>query len=232
MALSVAFGRQTSWPRSDLITFSETWDPALALEGYRAGVFPMPLPTVGFGEHMGWWSPQRRGILPLEGLRITRSLRQSMRRYQVTINTDFGAVIRACANPARPFGWIDAEIVEAFTHLHRRGWAHSVETRLPDGRLVGGLYGVSIGGLFAGESMFHDPLLGRDASKVALVALVDFLSADGVARLLDVQWVTDHLASLGAVEVSRTGYLRRLDEALQLPRPKWPVPRRTDARDA
>lgn len=115
---------------------------------------------------------------------------------------------------AAPSGWIDAAIVEAYTELHRLGVAHSVEAWTPAGELAGGLYGVGLGGLFAGESMFHDPVLGRDASKVALLGLASVLD-DGVeGRLLDVQWVTDHLASLGAVEVDRVDYLRLAEEAL------------------
>ena len=126
---------------------------------------------VGRGPRIAWWSPDPRGVLPLDGLRITRSLRQSNRRYEVRIDTAFDAVIQRCADPTRDGGWISADIIRAYTTLHELGWAHSVET-FEDGRLVGGLYGVSIGGFFAGESMFHD---ARDASKVALLGLVDRL---------------------------------------------------------
>jgi leucyl/phenylalanyl-tRNA--protein transferase len=188
--------------------------PGTLLAAYRSGLFPMPLQ----GGPLGWWSPQRRGVLPLDGLRVTRSLRQSCKRYEVRVDTAFAEVMRACADPGRPHAWITPEFVEAYTELHRLGWAHSVETWTPggsggDGELVGGLYGLRIGGLFAGESMFHR---APDASKVALVALVDMLRADG-AMLLDVQWLTPHLASLGAVEIPRREYLARLREAVDSP---------------
>ena len=166
------------------------------------------------GETIGWFSPDPRGILPLDGLHVSRSLRRSTRRYSVTIDTDFEAVMRACGDPTRPHGWINEEFVEAYCRLHAHGYAHSVETRSTEGgALVGGLYGVAIGGFFAGESMFS---LERDASKVALVALVDALRTGGGA-LLDVQWVTPHLASLGAVEVPRARYLELLAAAIARP---------------
>ena len=171
-------------------------------------------------EVMAWWSPDPRAVIPLDGLRVSRSLRASMRNFDVRIDTAFEAVIDACADPRRPGRWITADIRAAYLRLHEMGWAHSVEawSRL-DGELAGGLYGVTVGGLFAGESMFHR---ATDASKVALVALVDSLRADGgdtSERMLDVQWLTRHLASLGAVEVSRDEYLRRLQRALPLALP-------------
>jgi leucyl/phenylalanyl-tRNA--protein transferase len=163
-----------------------------------------------------WWSPVLRGVLPLDGLRVTRSLRVSVRRYEVRVDTAFGAVIEACADPRRDAGWIDAGIIDGYTRLHQLGWAHSVET-WHEGRLVGGLYGVAIGGLFAGESMFSH---ANDASKVALVHLVDLLRDEHAGlRLLDTQWRTPHLASLGVVEIPRREYLRRLEVALDLPLP-------------
>ena len=115
-----------------------------------------------------WWSPNPRGIVPLDRLRVTRSMQQSAKRYDVRIDTCFIDVIRACANPSRDSGWITAEFIEAYSTLHQLGWAHSVEVFDRDGQLAGGLYGVRINGLFAGESMYH---LKRDASKVALMAL-------------------------------------------------------------
>jgi leucyl/phenylalanyl-tRNA--protein transferase len=136
---------------------------------------------------------------------------------EVRVDTAFDAVIRACGDPSRDSGWIDDEIVDAYTELHELGWAHSVET-WQDGRLVGGLYGVSIGGLFAGESMFHRV---TDASKVALVGLVDLLRDEHAdRRLLDVQWSTPHLASLGVVEIRRSTYLDLLKDALEVPLPR------------
>lgn len=155
-----------------------------------------------------WWSPLHRGVLPLDGLRVTRSMRQSAKRFEIRVDSAFEGVVRACADPTRPDGWIEEDVVSAYTLLHELGWAHSVEC-WRDGRLVGGLYGVAIGGMFAGESMFHRE---RDASKVALMALVARLR--GRASLLDVQWCTDHLASLGVVEIRRGEYLRRLGAAL------------------
>ena len=163
---------------------------------------------------LGWWSPPRRGILPIDGLIQSRSLRRSVRRYETRVDTAFPAVIERCASTPRPHGWISREIITAYLRLHELGIAHSVESW--DGRrLVGGLYGVSIGGLFAGESMFHD---ATDASKVALVRLVSEL--EGVpGALLDVQWTTPHLVSLGAIDVSAAEYRRRLDLALAAPTP-------------
>jgi leucyl/phenylalanyl-tRNA---protein transferase len=184
--------------------------PGTLLAAYRSGLFPMP---IGSGRKIAWWSPDPRGILPLDGLRVSRSLRQSCRRHEVRVDTEFEAVVRACADPRRDGGWINPAILAAYTELHRLGWAHSVETWDDHGELVGGLYGVAIGGLFAGESMFHR---ARDASKVALVALVAQLQASG-GRLLDVQWSTSHLASLGVVEVARPVYLGLLAEAVAEP---------------
>ncbi len=212
------FGPPERWRDSDLVAVSRDFDADLALEAYRSGLFPMPVrPGV-----TGWFSPLRRGVLPIEGLRVSRSLRKMLDRYRVRVDADFAQVLRRCADPARPGGWIDPDITAVYTELHQRGVVHSVECWTPAGVLAGGLYGVSIGGLFAGESMFHDPELGRDASKVALVALVDRLRAAGPAgRVLDVQWRTDHLASLGVVEISRTTYLELLGPALALPPPDW-----------
>jgi leucyl/phenylalanyl-tRNA--protein transferase len=154
-------------------------------------------------------------------MRVPRSLRQARGRFEIRVDTAFGEVVGGCADPSRPGAWITGEIAAAYERLHRLGWAHSIEAWTPAGRLAGGLYGVAIGGLFAGESMFHaDPVWGRDASKVALLALVEMLRADGEPdRLLDVQWATPHLASLGVVEIPRRDYLSRLRIALELPEP-------------
>jgi leucyl/phenylalanyl-tRNA--protein transferase len=182
-------------------------EPGTLLEAYRSGLFPMPLR----GRAIAWWSPDPRGIIPLDALPVSRSLRKACARHEVRVDTAFGAVLDACADPRRPHGWINGAIRDAYLRLHELGWAHSVETWTPDGELVGGLYGVGIGGLFAGESMFHRR---TDASKVALVGLVERLVAAD-ATLLDVQWTTDHLRSLGAVDVSRDDYLKLLAEAVQ-----------------
>lgn len=195
----------------DVVAVGGDLEPGTLLQAYRRGMFPMHLPE----GPLAWWSPQRRGIIPLDGLRVTRSLRRSGRRFALTVDAAFAEVIEGCADPSRPHGWIGPEIRAAYLELHRLGWAHSVEAWDGDGALAGGLYGVAIGGLFAGESMFFRV---RDASKVALVHLVEVLAASG-ARLLDVQWATDHLVSLGAVGVARLDYLRLLGEALAVPLP-------------
>jgi leucyl/phenylalanyl-tRNA--protein transferase len=187
--------------------------PGTLLAAYRRGLFPMHLDRRA--RLLGWWSPDPRGVLPLDGIVVSRSLRRSMRRYEIRVDTAFDEVIAACAAP-RPAGghWIHPAIVEAYTGLHRLGWAHSVEAWDPaSGELAGGLYGVAIGGLFAGESMFHRR---TDASKVALVGLAERMDPAG---LLDVQWVTPHLASLGAVAIPAAAYQRRLQRALGLALP-------------
>ena len=196
----------------DIIALGADLEPGTLIAAYRRGMFPMHLP-----EHdvLAWWSPLERGVVPVDGLRVTRSLARSVRRYRTTVDRAFTDVIDGCADPSRPHGWINPEIREAYVRLHELGWAHSVETWSEEGDLVGGLYGVSIGALFAGESMFHT---ARDASKVALVRLVEILEPLPNA-LLDVQWVTDHLASLGAVAIPRLEYLSRLDRAISSPPP-------------
>jgi leucyl/phenylalanyl-tRNA---protein transferase len=193
----------------DLIAVGADLAAGTVLAAYRTGLFPM---RVSRGGPLAWWSPNPRGIIPLDGLHVSRSLRRSYRRFTVTVDTAFGDVMRACADPRRPDGWIDESFIAAYTELHRLGWAHSVET-WRDGELAGGLYGIAIGGLFAGESMFHRT---TDASKVALVALVERLGRAG-AVLFDVQWTTRHLSSLGAVDVSRETYLELLRQAVAGP---------------
>jgi leucyl/phenylalanyl-tRNA--protein transferase len=190
-------------------------EPGTVLAAYRRGLFPMPIRKRG---PIGWWSPDPRAILDVDQLRVTRSLRQAARKYEIRIDTSFDAVIRACGDPSRPKGWIEHRIIDAYTRLCDLGWVHSIEAYDETGHLVGGLYGVAIGGFFAGESMFHH---ARDASKVALMALVDVLR-DGGNRLLDVQWLTPHLESLGAREIDRSAYLKRLENALVQPLPpQW-----------
>ncbi|MEU4451926.1 leucyl/phenylalanyl-tRNA--protein transferase [Nocardioides sp. NPDC023903] len=200
----------------DLVGMGADVAPGTLLAAYRHGIFPMPGESQR--DPMMWFSPVRRGILPLDGLVVSRSLRRSVRDFEVRIDTSFDEVVASCADPRRPHGWIDKRIRRAYGNLHELGWAHSVEA-WQDDRLVGGLYGVAIGGLFAGESMFHRV---RDASKVALVGLVSALREAGSIdqRILDVQWRTDHLASLGVVEMGRNDYLDRLEKALGLPLPE------------
>ena len=182
-------------------------EPGTLLAAYRSGLFPMPLGR----RSVAWFSPNPRAIIPLDGLRVSRSLRRSTARYEVRRDTRFADVMVRCADPRRPGGWITPKFVKAYLRLHHMGWANSFECFVGD-ELVGGLYGVRVGGLFAGESMFH---AATDASKVALVALVDWLRATG-ATLLDVQWTTPHLRSLGAVDVPRRQYLGLLDEAIRV----------------
>ena len=181
--------------------------PGTLLAAYRSGLFPMPIDRRG----VAWWSPHPRGVLPLDGLRVSNSLRKSCRRYAIRYNTCFREVMSRCGDPARPNGWINGEFVDAYSELNSLGWAHSVEVFDQNDQLVGGLYGVKINRFFAGESMFS---VARDASKVALVALVDELRGSG-AELLDVQWTTAHLVSMGAVDVDRDVYLRLLEEAVR-----------------
>ena len=204
-----AFPPSSDWPDDDLLFAGGDLEPATLVAAYRRGIFPMviQLPEIPI---VGWWSPDRRGILPLDGFRVTRSMRQSAKRFEIRIDTCFDRVIRACADPSREKAWITAEFIDAFERLHELAWAHSVEVFDRAGQLAGGLYGVRIAGLFAGESMFH---WQRDASKVALMALVDLMRASGMT-LLDAQWRTPHLESLGAIEISRAEYLRRLAEAV------------------
>lgn len=201
----------------DLVGVGADLAPGTLLAAYRAGLFPMSVGEPSELAVLGWWSPSQRGVLPLDGLRVTRSLARSCRRFEIRSDTAFEDVIASCADSRRDQGWITEDIRAAYVGLHRLGWAHSVEAwSADDGTLAGGLYGVAIGGVFAGESMFHRE---RDASKAALVGLVDLLRADGVDRLLDVQWRTPHLATLGVVEITRADYLRRLAIALRQPLP-------------
>lgn len=182
------------------------------LRAYAAGVFPMARHRND--PDLEWIDPTERGILPLDGFHLPRSLRRTIRRgrFQATCDTAFERVMRACAEPtpARPETWINERILDLFGELHRAGRAHSVETWL-DGRLVGGLYGLAMGGAFFGESMFSR---AEDASKVALVYLVAQLRRGGFV-LLDTQFLNDHLARFGAVEVARWRYHAMLAEALQ-----------------
>lgn len=195
-------------PGIDLVALGADLEPGTLLTAYRHGLFPMPTNPGRRRSKLAWYSPDPRGVLPLDGMKISKSLRRSRRRYRVTMNEAFGATIAACADPDRDGHWITDEFIDAYTNLFDLGWAHSVEV-WDDEQLVGGLYGLRITDFFAGEAMFHT---ATDASKVALAHLVDWLRATD-AKLLDVQWVTPHLASLGVVEVPRTDYLRRLAEA-------------------
>jgi len=185
----------------------------LLVSAYASGWFPM---AVGEGD-IRWFSPDPRGIIPLDGFHVPRRLARVMRRapFQIEINRAFEEVIRACALAERDDNdggtWIDQEIFESYCALHEAGFAHSVEA-WQNGKLAGGLYGVALGGAFFGESMFHHV---TDASKAALAALVDRLRVRGFA-LLDTQWTTEHLEQFGAIEIPRAQYLRMLAQALEL----------------
>ncbi|HZI97555.1 MAG TPA: leucyl/phenylalanyl-tRNA--protein transferase, partial [Actinomycetales bacterium] len=204
-------------PGEDLLGVGGDLAPSTLVAAYSRGLFPMGLGRHGRGR-LGWWSPDPRGVLPLDGLRVSRSLRRSARSMEIRVDTAFDEVVAGCADRRREGRWITPSIATAYGRLHREGVAHSVEA-WATGRLVGGLYGVSLGGLFAGESMFHRV---TDASKVALVGLVEMLRADGDdRRLLDVQWRTDHLATLGVVEIGRPEYRARLAAALAAPPPPF-----------
>lgn len=185
--------------------------PALLLRAYAAGIFPMAESAAD--AELFWVDPERRGVLPLDRFHLPRRLRRTLHAdvFEVRCDTDFEAVIRACAEPTadRPKTWINGEIVRLYTALHRQGFAHSVET-WHGGELVGGLYGVTLGAAFFGESMFSRM---TDASKVALAHLVALLRRGGF-RLLDTQFVTEHLQQFGAVEISRAEYHRRLNGAV------------------
>ena len=221
------FDLSNATPGEDFLGIGADLEPATVLGAYRAGAFPMPVTGLRrprLTSSIGWWSPDPRGVIPLDGLRVSRSLRVSTRRFEIRLDTAFDEVIEACADPRRDGGWIRRDVRASYLRLHEMAWAHSVEawTVGAGAHLAGGLYGVAVGGLFAGESMFHGPRReDRDASKVALVALVDLLRAAGDAdrRLLDVQWATEHLISLGAVELARETYLERLAAALPLADP-------------
>lgn len=182
-------------------------EPAILVHAYRQGIFPMALED---GE-IGWFSPDPRGVLPLNTVHVPSRLRRVIRsgRFGVAVDSDFEGVMRACAADRDEGTWISAEIIESYVALHRAGLAHSIEVWRA-GRMVGGLYGVHLGGAFFGESMFHHE---TDASKVALMALVARMRERGMS-LLDIQWVTPHLAQFGAVEIPRVAYLARLKQAL------------------
>lgn len=203
--------------------------PGTVVAAYRAGLFPMGVGPGG-AEPLGWWSPDPRGVLGPGDLHVSRSMRRSLRTFDIRIDTAFEQVVAECADEDRPGSWITPRIHEAYTQLHRMGWAHSVEAWRAGG-LVGGLYGVSIGGFFAGESMFHRV---DDASKAAMIGLVRHMAGTsyGVGRtttagggdtdwLIDVQWRTDHLSSMGVREVSRNTYLDLIAPLLDLPH-RWP----------
>lgn len=206
------------WPK--LTKFGSTWDPEVLLTAYRTGLFPMPYEIDGQESAIGWWSPEPRAVFCPDEIHISNSMQSALKKFTVTVDADFEAVIRACGNPDRASGWINEDVVSAFTSLHRIGVAHSIEVWDLDGKLAGGLYGLELGGLFAGESMFHST---TNASKVALIHLAGLLN-DGSGRVIDTQWMTEHLKSMGAKPINRREYCQNLPKLLEIA-PILSVPR-------
>ena len=207
------FPPSAKWPRNDVVGRGADLNPETLIHAYRHGIFPM-VSSDDFDDQqptdLVWWSPLKRAVINLDQLVISRSMRRSSKKFEVRIDTCFEMVMRGCAAPNRENGWITAEFIDAYVQLHKLGYAHSFEVFDENGLLAGGLYGVRIGKLFAGESMFH---LLRDASKVALMALVSKMKESEMS-LLDVQWLTPHLETLGAVAITREQYLRELAVAV------------------
>ncbi|MEY2778249.1 MAG: hypothetical protein RL008_345 [Actinomycetota bacterium] len=200
-------------PKDDLVTLGADLKPETLIDSYKHGIFPMHLQIENKRE-IGWWSPQQRGILPLNKINISSSLKKSMKKYFVTFDQDFDAVIEGCGDDKRPKGWINKDIKTAYKKLFELGYVHSVEVWNKKDELVGGLYGVEVNGLFAGESMFHKQ---TDASKTAMVYLVNQLKEAGGERIFDVQWQTPHLKSMGVIKISRAKYISLLPEVLNTP---------------
>jgi leucyl/phenylalanyl-tRNA--protein transferase len=199
------FPESRKWPKRDFIIPGADLEPDTLLYAYAHGLFPM----YGDGD-LWWWSPVQRGIIPLDNFHASRSLRKSARQFTCTVNDDFVGVMTKCATTHTDGNWINDEFITAYTRLHRLGHAHSVEVWNDNHELVGGVYGVRINQFFAGESMFHTE---TDASKVALSHLVQLMTLDGMT-LFDVQWLTDHLESLGGIAIPRSDYLHRLTHAV------------------
>ena len=197
-------------PKDDLVTLGADLKPETLIDSYKHGIFPMHLQIENKRE-IGWWSPQQRGILPLNKINISSSLKKSMKKYYVTFDQDFDAVIEGCGDDKRPKGWINKDIKTAYKKLFELGYVHSVEVWNKKDELVGGLYGVEVNGLFAGESMFHKQ---TDASKTAMVYLVNQLKESGGERIFDVQWQTPHLKSMGVIKISRAKYISLLPEVM------------------
>lgn len=205
------FPEKEKWPRHDVVGRGADLEPETLIYAYRHGVFPMVSNERSDAvSDLIWWSPQTRAVIPLEGLKVSRTMRRSAKKFEIRFDTQFENVMRNCAAPHRDNGWITEEFIDAYVRLHHLGWAHSVEVIDENGFLAGGLYGLRINKFFAGESMFH---LVRDASKVALMALVQIMKSSNMS-LLDVQWLTPHLVSLGAVSIKRDEYLRQLEIAV------------------
>jgi leucyl/phenylalanyl-tRNA---protein transferase len=196
------------WPDDDdIVAAGSDLETDTLLYAYAHGMFPMFVNK----RNLAWWSPVDRGVIPLDGLRITRSMQQSAKKFTCTVNQAFSEVMTLCGSMRTDGNWINQHFIDAYTELHEEGHAHSVEVWNEAGDLVGGLYGVRINKFFAGESMFH---IETDASKVALMHLVQLMTLDGM-ELLDTQWRTDHLESLGCIAIPREKYLQLLALAIQ-----------------
>ena len=196
------------WPDDDdIVAAGADLETDTLLYAYAHGMFPMFVNK----RNLAWWSPVDRGVIPLDGLRVTRSMQQSARKFTCTVNRSFTEVMTLCGSMRTDGNWINQHFIDAYTDLHEEGHAHSVEVWNEAGELVGGLYGVRINKFFAGESMFH---IETDASKVALMYLVQLMTLDGM-ELLDTQWRTDHLESLGCIAIPREKYLQLLASAIQ-----------------
>jgi leucyl/phenylalanyl-tRNA--protein transferase len=196
------------WPDDDdIVAAGADLETDTLLYAYAHGMFPMFVNK----RNLAWWSPVDRGVIPLDGLRITRSMQQSAKKFTCTVNQAFTEVMTLCGSMRTDGNWINQHFIDAYTELHEEGHAHSVEVWNEAGDLVGGLYGVRINKFFAGESMFH---IETNASKVALMHLVQLMTLDGM-ELLDTQWRTDHLESLGCIAIPREKYLQLLASAIQ-----------------
>jgi leucyl/phenylalanyl-tRNA--protein transferase len=195
------------WPDDDdIVAAGADLETDTLLYAYAHGMFPMFINK----RNLAWWSPVDRGVIPLDGLRITRSMRKSAQKFTCTINQAFTEVMTLCGSMRTDGNWITHEFINAYSDLHDEGHAHSVEVWNESGELVGGLYGVRINRFFAGESMFH---IQTDASKVALMHLIALMTLDGM-ELLDTQWRTEHLETLGCIAVPREEYLQLLASAI------------------
>lgn len=206
-----SFPKLEEMPKDDLVILGADLLPATLIDSYKNGIFPMHVQIEGKKE-IGWWSPLKRGVLPLDKIKISKSLKKSMKKFKVTFDEDFVEVMKGCADEKREKGWINKDILKAYKDLFDLGFAHSVEVWDEKGKLVGGLYGVEVNGLFAGESMFHRK---TDASKTAMVYLVEKLRDAGGERIFDVQWQTPHLKSMGVIEISRQKYLKELKKVMK-----------------
>ena len=206
------FGVELEPDANGLVALGADLEPATLLAAYQRGLFPMNVDSTG--THLGWWSPDPRGVLEPSAFRVRRSMERALQRFTVLVDHDFRAVMTACMETPRPNGWITQRFLDAYVTLFEMGWAHSVGV-YQDGQLVGGVYGVSVGGLFAGESMFHRV---SEASKVALWGVIEVLR-DSPEVVFDVQWLTPHLAFMGGTEIERLNYLDRLWTAVRAPDP-------------